>query len=187
MKKRTLLTICCFLMASGFMFAQETRLDLEKQADSSSVLSEQIFLKLNEKDVELKAGFASNRGKLPWPVDNGFVSYPFGNYKAGGCCVCGNNPGLTIETVSGCPVKSVFEGVIAAIHNFDDGAAVVVRHGKYYTCYSNLSAVNVTKGDSVACGQVIGKAGDSDDRSRGRVDFMLLVETKNVNPQPWLR
>jgi len=174
-------------MALGFAFAQETRLDPEKSGDTLSAISEPSFLRLNEKDIELKASFAGNRGKLPWPVDNGFVSFPFGNYKISGCCLSGNNPGLTIETVSGGPVKSVFEGVIAAVHNLDDGSAVVVRHGKYYTCYSNLSVVNVAKGDSVSCGQVIGKAGDSDDSSRGRVDFMLLVESKNVNPQPWLR
>lgn len=189
MKRKTFLALCYFLLAAGFVSAQEVRSDLEKQADTSTTVIEPSFLKFNEKDIELKADFARNRGKLPWPVDNGFVSSPFGYYKAGGgCCVSGNNPGLTIETTTGCPVKTVFDGVIAAVLNFDEGeTAILVKHGKYYTCYSNLSVVNVAKGDIVTCGQVIGKAGDSDDRSRGRVDFMLMLETKNVNPQPWLR
>ncbi|PZR26268.1 MAG: hypothetical protein DI535_14790 [Citrobacter freundii] len=185
--KKSILTLCCFLLTIGFAFAQQTTTEIEKEVDTLSTINGQHFLKFNEKDIELKAEFAKNRGRLPWPVDDGVISFPFGNYKISGCCLCGDNPGLTIDTRPGSPVKSVFDGVIAAVHNFDDGVAVIVRHGKYYTCYSNLSAVNVAKGDSVKCGQVMGKVGDSDDGTCGRIDFMLLVETKNINPQPWLR
>jgi septal ring factor EnvC (AmiA/AmiB activator) len=45
----------------------------------------------------------------------------------------------------------------------------------------------VSKGDRVRSGQVIGKAGDSDDGSSGQVDFMLMIESNNVNPAVWLR
>ena len=34
------------------------------------------YLELNAVDVELGADFSNNRGKLPWPVDNGFVKIP---------------------------------------------------------------------------------------------------------------
>jgi septal ring factor EnvC (AmiA/AmiB activator) len=64
---------------------------------------------------------------------------------------------------------------------------VVVRHGKYFTAYSNLSSVNISIGSTVSTGQVIGKAGEADDGSGGQVDFMLLIESRNVNPSPWLR
>lgn len=145
------------------------------------------YLELNAKDIELGTDFGNSRGKLPWPVDNGFVSIPFGPYTIEGTKLRDDNPGLTIGTRSGAPVKAVFDGVISAVHNYGDGAAIIIRHGKYYTSYSNLSGVNVAKGATVKRGQVIGRAGDSDDGSSGRIDFMLMIEAKNVNPAPWLR
>jgi len=64
---------------------------------------------------------------------------------------------------------------------------VTIRHGKYFTTYSNLSGVTVTKGSVVKTGQQIGKAGKDDEGSGGQVDFILMIETKNVDPLPWLR
>jgi septal ring factor EnvC (AmiA/AmiB activator) len=147
------------------------------------------YLELNAKDEALGADFATNRGKFPWPVDNGFVSVPFGPYTIEGTNppLRGDNPGITIGTKNGSAVKAVFDGTVTAIHNYGEGAAVVIKHGKYFTSYSNLSGVNVSKGAVVKKGQVIGKAGEAEDGSGGQVDFMLMIEAKNVNPAPWLR
>jgi murein hydrolase activator len=144
------------------------------------------YLELNAKDVALGADFSENRGRLPWPVDKGFVKIPFGTFTIEGTKVKGDNPGLTIGTEKGSAVKAVFDGVVSAVHNYGDGAAIVIRHGKYFTTYSNLAGVNVGKGAAVKRGQVIGRAGESDDNSGGQLDFMLLIESNNVNPAPWL-
>lgn len=145
------------------------------------------YLELNAKDVALGNNFSESKGKLPWPVDQGFVKIPFGSYTIDGTKLVGNNPGLTIGTQKGSSVKAVFDGEVSAIHNYGDGAAVVIRHGKYFTSYSNLSTVNVSKGMTVKRGQLIGKAGDADDNTGGSIDFMVLIEANNVNPAPWLR
>ena len=146
------------------------------------------YLEFNAEDVKLNASFESNRGKLPWPVDNGVVSIHFGPYVVEGTGIKGDNPGITIATPStGMAVKSVFNGEIVGVFNLGDGMAVTIRHGKYFTTYSNLTAVNVAKGMDVATGQAIGKAGQSDDGSGGQIDFILMIENKNVNPEPWLR
>ena len=146
------------------------------------------YLDLNAEDVKLNASFKSNRGKLPWPVDNGVVSIHFGPYEVEGTKLRGDNPGITIATPSaGMAVKSVFNGEVAGVYNMGDGMAVTIRHGKYFTTYSNLTSVTVGKGMDVATGQAIGKVGQSDDGSGGQIDFILMIETKNVNPEPWLR
>ncbi|MGZ8511124.1 MAG: murein hydrolase activator EnvC family protein [Chitinophagaceae bacterium] len=146
------------------------------------------YLELNARDVKLGADFSNNKGKLPWPVDKNFVKIPFGKYKVEGFDnIYDDNPGLTIGTPAGSPVKSVFNGEVMAIHNYGEAAAVVVRHGKYFTTYSNLSSVNVSKGSIVTTGFVIGRAGDADDGSGGQVNFMLMIENNNVNPASWLR
>jgi septal ring factor EnvC (AmiA/AmiB activator) len=145
------------------------------------------YLELNAGDVKLGADFSDNRGKLPWPVDNGFVKVPFGRFTIEGTDIVGDNPGVSIGTQVGATVKSVFDGEVTNIHNYGDGAAVVIRHGKYFTAYSNLTSVNVSKGQRVTRGQTIGRAGASDDGSSGLVDFMLMIESNNVNPAGWLR
>lgn len=146
------------------------------------------YLDLNASDVKLNANFATNKGRLPWPVDNGVVSIHFGPYEVEGTKLRGDNPGITISTPSsGMPVKSVFEGEVAGVYNMGDGMAVTIRHGKYFTTYSNLTGVSVSKGNAVSTGQSIGRVGQSDDGSGGQMDFILMIETKNVNPEPWLR
>ncbi len=145
------------------------------------------YLEVNARDVKLGADFLSNKGKLPWPVDKSFVKIPFGRYKVEGFeNIIDDNPGITIGTPIGSPVKAIFDGEVMAVHNYGDAAAVIVRHGKYITTYSNLSSVTVTKGSIVKTGFVVGRAGASDDGS-GEVNFILMIENKNVNPASWLR
>jgi len=146
------------------------------------------YLDLNKADVTLNVDFEKNKGRLPWPVDNGLPTVHFGPYTIEGTDLRDNNPGVTIATPNvGGSVKAVFDGEVVAIHNYGDGVAVIIRHGKYFTSYSNLSGVSVSKGTPVKMGQVIGKVGEAQDGSGGQLDFMLMIENKNVNPELWLR
>jgi murein hydrolase activator len=145
------------------------------------------YLELNAKDVTLGTNFMNNRGKLPWPVDNGIVTIHFGPYKIENTLLSGDNPGITISTQVGATIKSVFEGDVVGVYNLGDGMGITIRHGKYFTTYSNLTGVSVKKGDPVKTGQVIGKAGRDEETGAGQIDFILMIETKNVNPEPWLR
>lgn len=144
---------------------------------------------LNAKEVALSSNFSSNKGRLPYPVDNGYVCINYGTYSIPGTSIKGDNPGITICTPSpGAAVKAVFDGEVIGVFNLGDGMAVTISHGKYFTTYSNLSGVNVGKGATVRTGQAIGRAGGDDEGGTGgKVDFILMVETKNVNPSPWLR
>lgn len=138
----------------------------------------------SEADKELNASFEKNKGSLPWPV-NGFVIYHFGaNQLPGG--IDYNNPGVSIGAKIGEPVKAVFDGDITLVSYIDDKQAVFIKHGKYFTVYSNLESASVQRGDKVKTGQVIGKAGMNDE-GQGQVDFILMQESDNVNPQSWLR
>jgi septal ring factor EnvC (AmiA/AmiB activator) len=145
------------------------------------------YLELNEKDIALGSSFANNRGKLPWPVDNGVVSIHYGSYSIEGTLLKGDNPGITIATQPGSNVKAVFEGDVVGVYNIGDGMVVTIRHGKYFTTYSNLTSVAVKKGDAVRTGQSLGKAGRDEEGSGGQIDFILMVEKNNVNPESWLR
>ena len=137
-----------------------------------------------EADKALDASFERNRGSLPWPAA-GFISAHFGPNKLPGG-INYDNPGVTIGVKIGEPVKAVFDGEVTLVSYIEDKQAVFLKHGKYFTVYSNLSSANVQRGDNVKLGQVLGKAGANDD-GQGQVDFIIMKESDNVNPEQWLK
>jgi septal ring factor EnvC (AmiA/AmiB activator) len=131
--------------------------------------------------------FEKNRGKLPWPVEAGHISIPFGEYAVEGLKnVRGNSPGITIETQVGITVKAIFDGEVSAVFNIEGTSAVLIKVGKFFISYSNLSSVSVQKGEKVKVGQSLGKAGENSD-GNGEIQFVLMDEKKNLNPEQWLR
>jgi len=142
-----------------------------------------------EADLKLNAGFENNRMKLPWPVDQGYVCVHFGSYQIGDTKLKGDNPGITICTSQpGGNVKSVFDGEVVSVFNIGDSKSVMIRHGKYFTVYSNLASVNVSKGAEVRTNQLIGKVGENEEEGQGgKLEFLLMQENKKLNPESWLR
>jgi septal ring factor EnvC (AmiA/AmiB activator) len=136
--------------------------------------------------LSLSNDFEKNRGKLPWPVEKGNVKIHFGTYAIQGTRITGNNPGLTIETEQGGVVKSVFEGVVARIFDIEGNWSVLVRHGKYFTVYSNLSSVSVSKDQQIKVGQMLGRA-SSNEEGNGEIEFLLMQESRNLDPEAWIR
>ena len=138
----------------------------------------------SEADRVLDANFERNRGSLPWPAD-GFILSRYGpNSLPGG--VDYNNPGVSIGTSVGSSVKAIFDGEVTLVNSMDDKQVVFIKHGKYFTVYSNLSSANVQRGQTIKTGQVVGRAGANDD-GQGEVDLIIMKENNNVNPEQWLR
>ena len=94
-----------------------------------------------------------------------------------------NNPGVTIDVTAGAAVKAVFEGEVQVVMNISDVQAVMIRHGKYFTTYGNLSTVSVTKGEHVSTGQIIGRVGEI-----AQLEFVLSDDrNRNLDPERWLK
>jgi septal ring factor EnvC (AmiA/AmiB activator) len=131
--------------------------------------------------------FEKNRGNLRWPVDAGHITIPFGVSSVEGMSnIKENNPGITLATPVNSSVHAVFEGEVSSVFNIEGSSAVIIRHGKYFSTYSNLASASVVKGEKVAVGQVIGKAGENQDGA-GELLFMISNERGNLNPEQWLR
>ncbi|WP_276480048.1 murein hydrolase activator EnvC family protein [Paraflavitalea pollutisoli] len=131
--------------------------------------------------------FEKNRGKLPWPIDKGQIKIHFGPYRVESLKgISGNNPGLTLETDEGAPVKAVFDGDVISVFEIEGTSAVVIAHGKYFTSYSNLNGITVSKGQRVRANQVLGKASSNGD-GNGEIEFLLMQESRNLDPEPWIR
>lgn len=130
--------------------------------------------------------FENNRGRLPWPVSSGYVSIHYGRYVVPNTKLEGNSDGITISLPTGATVKSVADGEVSAVFDLDGHSAIVVRHGKYFTSYSNLSGVQVSKGSEVHAGTVLGKA-DAGQSGDGEMTFTVSSGSGFLNPESWLR
>lgn len=133
--------------------------------------------------------FEKNKGSLPWPVDQKYVTLHFGvnSIPAKPRPINVVSDGVTMETQLGAPVKVIFDGEVASVSNIADKILVIVRHGKYFSAYSNLESANVTRGQKVIRGQVIGKAGANDDGA-GEMELIITNEKgTNLNPESWIR
>jgi len=148
-------------------------------------VKEQASVLLNQDNVSLNEKLENNRGSLPWPVQKGYILMHFGiNDLPSGAKV--DNPGVNVGTDIGTPVKAVFSGTVSSVVNIDEMQVVILQHGRYFTTYSNLSGVTVSKGQTVSSGQVLGKAMSNDD-GIGEVDFIMSNEKSNIDPERWLR
>lgn len=138
-----------------------------------------------EADVVLNDKFEKNRGNLPWPVSSGYLLLHYGpNTLENGIVV--NSQGISIGSDIGTPVKAIFDGEVLLVNSIDDTYLVVIKHGNYFTGYSNISHVNLSKGQQVKVGQVIGKVAANLD-GVGAVDLQISRESNELNPEQWLK
>lgn len=138
-------------------------------------------------DAKLSNEFASNKGKLPWPVD-GTVVESFGQHAHP---VYKNvqmpfNNGVTIAVGRGASVKAVFDGTVGQVVVMAGyGQCVMVQHGSYFTLYCKLKTVAVRSGDKVKTGQVIGTVDTIN--GEDQLHFELWKERTPQNPESWLK
>jgi len=144
------------------------------------------YLEATPEGSRITGSFENNRGRLPWPVEKGNVKIHFGTYSIEGTKLRGNNPGITLATEPGAVIKAVFEGEVSRIFDIDGNWSVLIRHGKYFTVYSNLSSVSVSKDQKVTSGQMLGRAAVNDD-GNGEIEFLLMQENRNLDPESWIR
>jgi septal ring factor EnvC (AmiA/AmiB activator) len=154
-----------------------------RKSAPAPVAKENILLNSNAA-ITLNDNFIKNRGLLPWPVDKGYPLLHYGRNQVGPVVVV--NDGLSIGCDIGSPVKIIFGGEVVLVNNYDDVQMVVVKHGSYFTAYSNLTGVNLSKGETVQLGQVIGKVAANLD-GIGEVKLNITNEKSDLNPEQWLR
>ncbi len=137
----------------------------------------------------LSKNFANNKGKLPWPVKKGIITGRFGigrHSEASNVKI--NNSGVDISTPQGSEVRVVFDGVISQIiYSPSFQSAIIVKHGSYFTVYSNLSSVTVSKGQKVSTNEVIGQVSTDGATGKSEVHFEVWKATTKMNPEGWMK
>ena len=138
-------------------------------------------------DYKLSDEFASNKGKLPWPVDGrvveGFGQHYHSVYKN---VKLPFNNGVNISVSPGTAVKAVFNGVVRQIIVMPGyNQCVLVQHGNYFTFYCKLKSVSVKSGTKVSTGQTIGTVDTIGGETQ--LHFQLWKGREPQDPESWLR
>ena len=96
------------------------------------------------------------------------------------------NNGIEIATSSN-RVRSVFEGEVSKVLVLPNSLKVIIlRHGEYFTVYSNLYEVFVDIGDKVSTKQNIGSLYNAANKTRNLLGFQVWQERTKLNPKKWL-
>lgn len=142
---------------------------------------------LTPEAAALSNSFEANRGKLPWPVEKGFISLGYGPYKHPIAeKVTLENLGINISTAAGANVRACFEGRVSKVFTMDGKLwNVLITHGRYATLYMNLAKVNVKADQQVSTKQSLGSAAVNED-GESVINFQIWVETHKVDPAPWI-
>ena len=132
--------------------------------------------------------FRANRGRLPYPVEKGYVSLGYGNQTHPLFnTITVHNSGVEITTDRGATARAVFGGEVTSVIVLSPvNKAVMIQHGDYFTVYQNLSSVSVSKGDKVGIKQSIGTVRTNGETGKTVIKFLILQNTTYNNPEGWL-
>ena len=143
---------------------------------------------LTPAEKTLSANFVNNKGKLPWPVERGVISSSYGKHTSVvSDKVTVTNNGIDIATTENAQARAVFDGEVSSVTKLTGANTVVIlRHGEYFTVYSNLENVTVKRGDKVKTKQNLGTVHTNKTEGKTELHFELLKEQSRQNPANWL-
>jgi septal ring factor EnvC (AmiA/AmiB activator) len=138
--------------------------------------------------LKLSNSFASNKGKLPWPVAQGVITGQFGKQPhpvLAGIVI--NNNGIDISTSKGANARAIFAGEVSAVAILPgEGKLVIIRHGEYLSVYSYMSEVFVKKGDKIDLKQELGVLVNEAGKSKTEVHLEIWKGMTKLNPKYWV-
>ncbi|MFN4256816.1 MAG: murein hydrolase activator EnvC family protein [Saprospiraceae bacterium] len=137
----------------------------------------------------LSVDFRKNRGRLPWPVESGFIARKFGRQPHPTIpSIEITNNGIDIRVDNLTQVFAVFEGKVAGVqfipgHDY----TVIIQHGNYYTVYSNLREAYVEKGEIIKSKKSIGTISTNNITGSSELHFELWHQKERLNPATWIK
>ena len=166
--------------------AQSTMTASVNKKKTTKVESKPYVLSSTPETIRLSNDFENNRGRLPWPVEQGFISSSYGRHSHPVWKdVVVNNSGVDINSSKGAKVRTIFEGKVTKVIVIMNKYAVIVQHGEYFTVYSNLQDVSVKSGDIVTTKQVIGTV-QTDDEGKSEVHLEIWKGSSKMDPEGWI-
>lgn len=155
---------------------------IEEEAEQNRKAKHDAIYKKLSKD------FASNKGRLPWPILTGTIVRGYGQQESkllkG---IRTTSEGVDIAAKKNSVVRSIFNGKITKVARIPGGNdVVIIRHGDFLTLYSNLTNLVINIGDEVKAGQAIGTLYTEKNAEQGILHFEIWREFRSQNPKLWL-
>ena len=157
-----------------------------KNSKNTNTKADKMALTPSEK--ALSTSFSANKGRLPWPVEKGVIASSYGKHASAiSSKVTVTNDGIDIATTENARARCVFEGVVVSVVKPSaSNIGVIIRHGDYFTVYSQLDEVFVNRGDKVKTKQEIGRVHTDKSEGKTELHFELRQGTGTLNPSVWL-
>jgi len=143
---------------------------------------------LTKEQKLIAGGFEANQGRLPWPVEKGYISGYFGKHQHPVHeHVTVDNKGIYLQTVQGADARAIYEGEVTWCAQMNGNYAVIIQHGNYRSVYSPLKKIYVKQGDKVKAKQSIGSIyTDSSEDNKTELYFQIYKDRSILNPSLWL-
>lgn len=175
-------------LAAQLKKQQKKVAELNKKIDEAVRKQTATKTTLTKEQQLVAGGFAQNKGKLPWPVEKGFISGYFGKHQHPVYeNVITDNKGLYIQTTAGATARAVYKGEVTSCFLVGNTYAVIVQHGNYRTVYSNLRKLTVKQGDKVETKQALGVIySDPEQDNKTELYFQVYQDRNIQNPANWI-
>jgi murein hydrolase activator len=158
-----------------------------RKENSTTTKSAGTSMPMTPEAAALSSSFAGNKGRLPWPVETGFISQRYGTYPHPTLKgITMENDGIDIRTQPNSNVRTVFDGTVTKITTMPGyGGTVIIKHGEYYTMYSKLKTISVKSGQKVSAKDVIGLVATGPD-GEAEVHFQTWKGLSVMDPSTWI-
>ena len=159
-----------------------------RKENSTAKKSAGTSMPMTPEVAALSSSFAGNKGRLPWPVETGFISQRYGTFPHPTLkgITLPPNDGIDIRTLPNSNVRTVFEGTVTKITTMPGyGGTIIIKHGEYYTLYSRLKTIAVKSGQKVNAKDVIGRVATGAD-GEAEVHFQTWKGLQVMDPSTWI-
>jgi len=145
-------------------------------------------LVLTHEAQQLSNTFATNKGKLPWPVLQGTITEKFGIHPHPLMQEINiSNNGINIATSKGALARAVFEGEVTGVASIPAaGKVIIIRHGDFLSVYANLNEVYVKTGDKISTKQNIGSLLYNIENAKTELHLEIWKGQLKLDPEIWL-
>ena len=156
----------------------------EKEMAEAKKKSEEEWT-VSSVDRQLSGNFESNRGRFPMPITGPYkIVNTQGQHRVEGLkgTTVQEMKGIELKGQSGAQARCIYDGEVSGVAGYGGSMIVIVRHGTYFSVYSDLSSVKVTRGQKVSARQIIGSVS-----REGTMKFQLRrISGALLNPLSWL-
>jgi septal ring factor EnvC (AmiA/AmiB activator) len=162
--------------------------EIRKAREAAKKISESSTISLTPEAKIISDKFSSNKGSLPWPLDQGLIVQFFGKQKHRIFNEVETfNNGINIATNKNSNIRSVFDGKISRIFFIKgEGKAVLINHGEFFTVYSGLKEVFVKLGDKILAKEKIGVVLTDENDNKTELHFEIWKGYDKQDPSLWL-